>query len=438
MNSNDIKLLKNKIDKAKLISFDIFDTLLFRKTNTPETIFDIIGNNFGIHGFRKIRVDRQNEASRRQYRQYGYPHADMDRIYDVLSEYTEVSVDWMRVKEYEIQLELDALVANRTMLEIYRYAKNKGKRVVATSDMYLFADTLYKALEKNGYGDIDHVYCSADEHKAKFNRDLFELVRQKENLSYGEILHIGDKDRDDGEFPAEYGMDTFVYHHPAELEKVKNISGSDVDNGLYKILYDDERGFWYNIGVEVGGPLYMGLYRYMLKKVKNTGKKIFFLSRDGYNLYHIFRRHGFENIEYLYTSRRALMMASISEMNAEDISGLPPYTFGQTVGEILDYLCIDKSRISALEKSGFTSFDDVIKTQEDIESFKKIYIYDRNVFLERCAIERENAQAYFNSIGFFDSDSICFDCGWQGSSQTLIDKFKKAVGKETGNAGQND
>ena len=85
---------------------------------------------------------------------------------------------------------------------------------------------------------------------------------------------------------------------------------------------------------------------------------------------------------------------------------------------------------NVLKQAGMT-FDDVIKTQEDIESFKKIYIYDRNVFLERCAIERENAQAYFNSIGFFDSDSICFDCGWQGSSQTLIDKFKKAVGKET-------
>ncbi len=430
MNSNEIKLLKNKIDKAKLVSFDIFDTLLFRKTNTPETVFDLVGSNFGIHGFRKLRMDRQNEASRRQYRQFGYPHADMDRIYDVLSEYTDIPVDWMAVKEYEIRMELDALVANKAMLEIYRYARSQGKRVVATSDMYLFAATLYKALEKNGYGDIDHVYCSADEHKAKFNRDLFELVRQKENLPYRDILHIGDKDRDDGEFPAAYGIDTFVYHHPAEMDKVKNVSGSDVDNGLYKILYDEEKGFWYNLGVEVGGPMYMGLYRYVLEKTKNSGKKIYFLSRDGYNLYHIFRRNGFDNTEYLHTSRRALMLASITEMNDEDITSLPPYTFGQTVGEVLDYLCVDRDEITTLEQAGFSSFDDIIATEEDIKAFRQLYVLDKDVFLRHCADERKNALAYFDSIGFFDTDSVCFDCGWQGSSRVLIDKFKKAVNKD--------
>ncbi|MBQ8603615.1 MAG: glycosyltransferase [Oscillospiraceae bacterium] len=431
MNSNEIMLLKNKIDKAKLVSFDIFDTLLFRKTNTPETVFDLVGRNFGIHGFRKLRIDRQHEASRRQYRQFAYPHADMDRIYEVLGENTDIPVDWQKVKQFEIQLEMDALVANRDMLEIYQYAKSKGKRVVATSDMYLFAATLYEALAKNGYADIDHVYCSADEHKAKFNRDLFELVRQKENLPYRAILHIGDKDRDDGEFPSAYGMDTFVYHHAGEMDKVKNVSGSDVDNGLYKILYDDEKGFWYNLGLEVGGPMYMGLYRYVLEKTKNCDKKIYFLSRDGYNLYHIFRRNGFDNTEYLYTSRRALLMASVTEMNDEDIASLPPYTFGQTVGEVLDYLGVCRDEITTLEQVGFSSFDDVIATEENIKAFRRLYVLDKDVFLRYCADERKNALAYFDSIGFFDADSVCFDCGWQGSSQVLIEKFKKAVNKDT-------
>ena len=431
MKEQEKVLLKKKIDKAKLVSFDVFDTLLFRKTNTPETVFDLVGKHFEIHGFRKLRMDEQNEASRRAYLAYQYPHADMDQIYEVLAEHTEIPVEWMEVKAFEIQLEKDALVANKELLEIFRYAKAQGKRVVATSDMYLFAATLSEILAENGFGDIDHVYCSADEHKAKFNRDLFEVVAEKEQVPYEDILHIGDKERDDGEFPAAYGMDTFLYHRGADMQKIKDVAGSDVDNGLYKILYNESKGFWYNLGVEIGGPLYMGLYCYMLQKMADKGKKVYFLSRDGYILYHIFKKQGFTNIEYLYTSRRALTLASIVDMNDRDIESLPPYTYGQTVGEILEYLCVDRSRILHLAETGLKSFDQIIDTEQDIQNFKKLYVYDREVFLERCSIERANAIKHFEKIGFMEQEAICFDCGWQGSSQELIEQFKKAVGCQT-------
>lgn len=357
MNEQSRALLKSKIDRAKVVSFDIFDTLLFRKTNTPETIFDLVGRHFGIHGFRKLRMDEQNEASRRAYAAFGYPHADMDQIYEVLSEHTEIPVDWNEVKAYEIQMERDALVANTELLEFFRYAKDAGKRVIIVSDMYLTADILGEILTERGFVGFDRLYCSADEHKAKFNRDLFEHVVQQEGIAYGDMLHIGDKARDDGEFPGAYGIDTFVYDREVDLEKIKNVGGSDVDKGLYKILARPEKGFWYNLGVEVGGPLYMALYRYLLKKSDNGNKKIFFLSRDGYNLYHLFKEHGHDNIEYLYTSRRALTMAAIEDMSQRDIDSLPPYTFGQTVGEILDYLCVDREKILHLEQAGFDSFE---------------------------------------------------------------------------------
>lgn len=420
--------LKNLIDAAGLVSFDIFDTLLFRKTNTPETVFDLVGKHFGIHGFRKLRMDEQNEASRRAYEAFRYPHADMDQIYEVLAEHTEIPVDWNEVKQYEIQMETDALVANQELLEIFRYAKDQGKRVVITSDMYLPAQILGEILEAKGFGGFDYLYCSADEHKAKFNRDLFELVAQKENVPYEQILHIGDKARDDGEFPGAYGIQTFVYERGADLAKIKDAGSSDVDKGLYKILYNGEKGFWYNLGVEVGGPLYMSLYRYVRDFAAQKKQKIYFLARDGYNLYHLFKSQGYDNVEYLYTSRRALLLADITEMNQRDIDSLPPYTFGQTVGEILDYLGIDRQAITHLQQTGLESFDTVIRTEEDKQAFKKLYTLDREVFLQRCKTERENALAYFDRIGFLKEDAICFDCGWQGSSQELIEQFKKAVG----------
>lgn len=422
------ELLKSKIDEAKVVSFDIFDTLLFRKTNTPETIFDLVGKHFGIHGFRKLRMNEQNEASRRAYAAFGYPHADMDQIYEVMAEHTEIPVDWMEVKDFEIQMEHDALVPNQEMLEFFEYAKARGKRVIIVSDMYLLADTLKAILEDKGITGFAHLYCSADEHKAKFNRDLFEHVLKQEQISCEQMLHIGDKARDDGEFPTAYGIQTFVYERQTDLAKVKDALSSDVDKGIYKILCDGSKGFWYDLGVEVGGPIYMGLYRFMLEKAVKTGKKIFFLSRDGYNLYHIFKEQGHSNIEYLYTSRRALTLASITEMNEQEIATLPPYTYGQTVGEVLDYLCIDRKKITKLAEAGLESFEQVMATDEQRDAFRNLYRLEKGVFLERCRLERENALKYYEKIGFLAEDAICFDCGWQGSSQELVDRFLSAVG----------
>lgn len=428
MKDSENRLLKQKIEEAVLVSFDVFDTLLFRKVNEPETIFDLVGKQFGIHGFRKLRMDGQNEASRRAYQEHQYPHADINEIYEVLSEHTGISVDWDEVKAFELQIEEDALVANREMLDIYLYAKSLGKRVVATSDMYLLAETLQHILEKNGYTGFDYVYCSADEHKAKFNRELFEEIARRENVSFGSILHIGDNVSADIEIPAGFGIHTYLYKAQADMDKVKDAWASDIDQGLYKILYKEERGFWYNLGVEVGGPLYMALYRWIAPKIRQFDGKFYFLSRYGYNLYRIFKNLGYENVEYLYVSRRSLVLAGITEMNESDIALLPPYTKGQTVGEILDYLCIPRSSIAHLEEAGFHSFEDVIRTEKQAAEFKKLYILNRDLFLDRCELERRNAVVYFSEAGFLEGNNCAFDCGWSGSSQYLIERLKKAIG----------
>lgn len=419
-------------EKIEVVSFDVFDTLLFRKTDRPETIFDLIGQHFGIHGFRKLRMDEQNTASRRVFASHGYPHADMNEIYEVLSEHREIPVNWNEVKEFEIGLEKDALVANTEMLEIFRYAKSLNKRVVATSDMYLLADTLREILEENGFVGFDHIYCSADEHKAKFNRELFKHVAQHEKVQYSHMLHIGDSASADVEIPQSFGINTFLYERSVCFDGVDKAAGSDIDRGLYKILYDEEKGFWYNFGIEAGGPLYMGLFRWLRDKVKDSGKKLYFLSRDGYTLYSLFKKAGYD-AEYLYTSRRALLLAGTVEMNDRDIAEMPPYTYGQTVSEILDYLCISPDKIQHLKETGFVSFHDVIRTDEDIRNFKKLYKLDKDVFLERCGVERRNAVKYLEKTGFLSDDSIVFDCGWSGSSQHLIDRFKRAVKCEFSN-----
>lgn len=417
--------LKTLIDEAKVVSFDMFDTLLFRKVNSPEIIFDIIGKKYGILGFRKLRMDIQDQASRDVYEKYGYPHADMNDIYEHMEKHTEYGVDWHDVKNYEIQLERDALVANKEIKDVYNYAKSIGKRVVVVSDMYLLADTLRLYLEDNGFDGFDHIYCSADEHVAKFNKLLYERVIEKEGIKYSELLHIGDSQSADVEIPNEYGINTYLYKPSAEIDKIASLDDSDIDKGIYKILYDDKKGFWYNVGVEVGGPIYLSLYEWLLSKTAN--KNIFFLARDGYNLYNIFLKNNHDNVKYLEVSRRSLLLAGITEIDDEALALLPPFTFGQTIAEIWNYLCIPLDKIKDINKAGFTGFDDTIDSVEDIIEFKKLYEYNRDVFLKRCEVERNNTMAYFEKMGYFSDANVFFDCGWQGTSQILLDRFNKAI-----------
>ena len=51
--------LKGLIDESEVISFDVFDTLIRRVTDEPETVFDIVGKQYGINDFRKIRTGLQ-------------------------------------------------------------------------------------------------------------------------------------------------------------------------------------------------------------------------------------------------------------------------------------------------------------------------------------------------------------------------------------------
>ena len=47
---------------AKVVSFDVFDTLFYRLAPEPETVFDLVGERFGIFGFRDVRMKAQVAA----------------------------------------------------------------------------------------------------------------------------------------------------------------------------------------------------------------------------------------------------------------------------------------------------------------------------------------------------------------------------------------
>ena len=201
----DIQKVKEKINLAKVVSFDVFDTLLFRITSSPEVIFDLTGEKFGIDNYRNLRMKSQQEISRIVLKSGKAPHADINEIYTYISE-KNPGYDWDKVKNFELDIEKASVIRNSEIYEIYQYAVEHGKRIIAVSDMYLDGYFIEELIKQCGYVDIQKVYCSANLKKTKYEQTIFEEVAKREKVRPEEIIHIGDNQKSDVELAKQFGM----------------------------------------------------------------------------------------------------------------------------------------------------------------------------------------------------------------------------------------
>ena len=415
--------LKEAIGRAEVISFDIFDTLILRKVNTPEDIFYAMESYLKLPSFAEQRMSLQTKASLEAADKLHKPHADLDDIYAVMARESYLEADWEAVKQLEIGIEYDAAMPNPEIMPVYKYALESGKRVIATSDMYLTGDLIRRMLDKCGYTGLEAVYVSADLNATKYNADLYDCVAKKEGVDSGCILHIGDNRSADYEMAMAAGWKAWHYEpfKWAFEEHDENIGL--LDHGIGRAVGCQSGNFWYSLGAYAGGPLYLGVLQWFREQMAAyPADRVLLLARDGFNLYHLLKDRGVENVSYLKMSRRSLLLAGIDHLEESMLDELPPFSTGQTMREVLAYLKMDQEDWQHLDEVGFKSLDDVIRNEADMKAMRRFYKLNEDLFLKRCAVEHKAALKYLKSMGLGES-SLIFDCGWNGSSQYILDRF---------------
>ncbi len=502
MDKTQIQELKKKIDKAKVVSFDMYDTLVFRKTRQPQDIFALVECGIGISGFADLRERAQRRAARSIRQKYGYPHPNMHEIYTFLS---RGSQKMLQAEKIERKLEECLAVRNPAMHRALRYAREQNKRVVVTSDMYMERFQLEKILKKCSITEWDAVYVSSEFRKTKYDGTIYDFIIEKESAAPCEILHIGDDLHADVYMAEKKGIAAYWYRNK-EIDLAESLyksshprgaglfgermgiwdsqkfhgsiygdanglkEGMDIWDGrksygsihgdadglkeemtiwdreeTYSSLHDnaneikeemkEETAFWYNLGYQIGGPLYMGLCLWLKKKLGH--QKLFCLSRDGYNLTRLLPQFGISDVEYIYASRRALLLPHITRLGQSELELLPPYSCGQSVGEILSYIGLDEIPEAEIRKAGFDGACAVIRGKSDIKRLKQLYKRNEKLILESCRQERAGLKKYFASKELFRKElyqqllfqkEVCFfDSGWNGTSQYLLRKIYQAL-----------
>ena len=197
----DKKKLWGELEKNDVISFDIFDTLIFRVVEDPIDVFTILENEWKINGFAIARqkAERKLREKTREITLYS--------IYELLHE--KLGIEIKEGIDKELEVEKKVCFANPYMFSIYCELKKRGKRLIAISDMYISEKQMRDLLQSCNY-QLDNIYISCDFGVGKTEGKLQNIVKQ-DFPSDTKFIHIGDNKIADILGSKEAGWNTWYY-----------------------------------------------------------------------------------------------------------------------------------------------------------------------------------------------------------------------------------
>lgn len=184
---------KIKADDIKVVSFDIFDTLLTRNTLKPEDIFYLMQKQDKLpEDFKEKRIIAEKTA-REKSSSGEVTLEDIYKQYAISNKLNDCDKkDYMKT---ELDFEASSLSARKEGMILFNEAVNAGKEIIFLSDMYLPSTFIAEQLKKNGYTYSGKLYLSCELGASKHNMFLYKVLKKdgiKRGIRPEEILHIGD------------------------------------------------------------------------------------------------------------------------------------------------------------------------------------------------------------------------------------------------------
>lgn len=268
-----------------VISFDVFDTLLFRPFSNPSDLFMIVGERLDIMDFAEIRIQAEEAARRKNQLLRGNREVTLKEIYELVAQ--ETGIDPKAGADLELSLECELCYPNPYIQEVFYILAAQGKTLVALSDMYLPRELLTRLLSANGYEDFDRVIVSCDYNCSKRNGGLYEVLKEQ---CPGKLVHIGDNRLSDVERAREKGLDTRFYQNVNEAGNIfrardmSRLIGSAYRGIVNAKLHSGARQYspYYEVGFVYTGIYVMGFCQWICRYIKEHKiDKVLFLAREG-------------------------------------------------------------------------------------------------------------------------------------------------------------
>jgi len=422
------EVFAEKLSEYDVISFDIFDTAIYRKVHEPADVFRMLAAETGHHEYLRIRRKAEGMARKIKEKAEGTREIRIEDIYNLLDRYYGIDKSWM---QREMELEYLICEANPYILQVYNLLKERGKKLVFMTDMYLPLDQIKRMIEKCGYTGYEEIILSNEYKLNKGEGALQKVLMEKYEGS--SIIHVGDNEKSDVLKSQSVGLDAF-YNPASRMEYNPNVTDS-ITGGFYRAIISNtlncdgirSRDIYFEHGFRVGGILTMGYLDYIDARRRETdADKVIFCARDCEILYKIYTKYYEGAAEYLKVSRHAIETAGC-ERYTYDIYGrfleryLNMYKNSKTVGQIFSDAGFD-FLVPYLDSYDIDRFAYPVDVRMD--EIERFFFDHKDKIIERYRESIEAAKLYFSDIIGDAKRLIVVDIGWSG---TCIDAFRYFV-----------
>lgn len=451
----DIKEKLEQIPKIKVVSFDIFDTLLFRTVVIPDRVFWLMYRKktkifpafTTVGDWVSSRKMAEQEARRVAKEKYGNSEVSLEDIYHYLpTAYANIE----ELMQLELECECMVGVLNSKAVELLQYLKQEcEKDIVLTSDMYLNAGQLAHILQSNGLdlNLITKIYVSADAKCSKKEGKLFQLVLEEQCISPDEMLHIGDNIQSDVVAAQREGIWTYYYdfisgrefRYPFLLWE-RELYAAPLCEGLFltrllagrdEEVESKENSFFFIFGKMLMGPFFTCATEWVLDEAKRNDIRIIRpFMREGKFLSRLLcaaaeERNMELSIEPLYISRVAAYASRFGELSSKEILTLMS---GANV-TLRDVAC--QLQIEELIYNVFEEYVNIplteLRRSFDMNGrciFDKIYDYLCDSKILQIVHQRNHEKKdifaqYLQQMGL-TKPAITLDIGWNGTTMNAV------------------
>jgi hypothetical protein len=360
-----------------MISFDVFDTLITRKTATPNGIFLIMQEILQTQGIPHDIIHEfvyyrrmASVLSRQKYCNADSQDRSLAQIYSVLEELGYINeTQSQQLQELELQTELEHVIGIPENIRKLKRFIEAGEHVVLISDMYLDQSVIHKMLHKaDPVLATIPLYVSSESRKTKGSGALFSYIKEQEKAVYHNWTHIGDNPHSDNKVPrsleihckrTKAGMLPEVCYRAVKSlpEEVlpQRLTGISKEVCLREQLQGAAK-----IGAFIGAPILYLYVSWLLNRAEAMGiRRLYFIARDGYLPKRIADqiiscRGSMIETKYIYGSRKAWRSASLTGAK-EELKELLDKSFEgtiQTSAELADIFGLSGEELSAFLPEG--------------------------------------------------------------------------------------
>lgn len=417
-----------------VVSFDVFDTLVFRPFQAPQDIFFLLEQRLEYPGLKKIRQTAEQEIRGPE----NHNEVTLEEIWKRVEQLSGINAS-IGMKA-EMDAELESCRGNPYFLAVAARLKTAGKKTIICSDMYLSRHQIAMLLKKCGYREFDDLFISCEYRASKSEGTLYEIVRQKygSQLTY---IHVGDNRHSDFVQAKKKQFNAYLYEsvnkagqafRPKDMSPIMaSVYSGIVNMHLHNGLID--RTIPYEFGFVYGGLLVTGYCQFIHDYAeRNQIERILFFSRDGDIVCKAYQRMYPEQSDrcvYVYWSRLAAVKLSASYYKYHYLECMIDHkiNLGYTVHDVLktmeledltEEFCVysgnDLSGSSVLDRRAGHLLRDFIN-----DNWERV--------LQRYSAEVKAGGEYFKRVLNGVKKAVCVDVGWSGTGAVSLRYLSRYV-----------